>query len=47
MSYKKLSEVSIDHLIEKKGKQDYLSWANAWNEVKKDMSGRNTYSVRG
>ena len=35
MSYKKLSEVNIDHLIEKKGKQDYLSWANAWNEVKK------------
>lgn len=35
MSYKKLSEVDIDHLIEKKGKQDYLSWANAWNEVKK------------
>jgi hypothetical protein len=35
MSYKKLSEVNIDHLIEKKGKQNYLSWANAWNEVKK------------
>lgn len=35
MSYKKLSGVDISHLIEKKGKQDYLSWANAWNEVKK------------
>lgn len=35
MSYEKLSVVNIDHLIEKKGKQDYLSWANAWNEVKK------------
>ena len=34
MSYKKLSEVDISHLIEKKGKQNYLSWANAWNEVK-------------
>ena len=35
MSYEKLSVVNIDHLIEKKGKQDYLSWANAWNEVEK------------
>ena len=35
MSYEKLSVVDIDHLIEKKGKQDYLSLANAWNEVKK------------
>tara|TARA_Y100000114_G_C11761542_1_gene330038 strand:+ start:3876 stop:4430 length:555 start_codon:yes stop_codon:yes gene_type:complete len=26
--------VDISHLIEKKGKQDYLSWANAWNELK-------------
>ena len=35
MSYNKLSEVNIDHLLEKKGKMNYLSWANAWNEVKK------------
>ena len=35
MSYNKLSEVNIDHLLEQKGKMNYLSWANAWNEVKK------------
>ena len=34
MSYKKLSEVKIDHLIEKKGNQNYLSWANAWKQLK-------------
>lgn len=34
MTYKKLSQIKIDHLIEKKGNQNYLSWANAWNEVK-------------
>jgi len=36
MSYKKLSEVSVDHLIEKKGNQDYLSWANAWHMLKQN-----------
>ena len=34
MSYKTLSEVKIDHLIEKKGNQNYLSWANAWKQLK-------------
>ena len=34
MSYKKLSEVDIDDLIEKKGYQKYLSWANAWKQLK-------------
>ena len=34
MSYKKLSEVDIDDLIEKKGNQSYLSWANAWKQLK-------------
>ena len=34
MSYKELQTVDIGHLIEKKGNQDYLSWANAWNELK-------------
>ena len=35
MSYKDLSVVKIDHLIEKKGNLDYLSWAHAWNELHK------------
>ena len=34
MSYNNLREVDVSHLIEKKGKQDYLSWAHAWNLVK-------------
>lgn len=34
MSYNKLRAVDISHLIEKKGKQDYLSWAHAWNQLK-------------
>jgi len=34
MSYNKLRQVDISHLIEKKGKQNYLSWANAWNQLK-------------
>ena len=35
MSYNKLKEVSIRHLVEKKGSLDYLSWAHAWNELHK------------
>ena len=34
MSYKKLSEVKIDGLIQKKGNQNYMSWANAWKQLK-------------
>lgn len=34
-SYDVLSNVNIKHLVKRKGNQDYLSWASAWNELKK------------
>lgn len=34
--YEKLSEVSIKGRVEKKGKLDYLSWANAWHLLKSE-----------
>ena len=33
--YQKLSEVNIKDKIERKGSLDYLSWANAWDLLKK------------
>lgn len=34
-TFQKLSAVDIKDKVEKKNKLDYLSWANAWAEVKK------------
>ena len=34
-TFQKLSAVDIKDKVEKKNKLDYLSWANAWGEVKK------------
>ena len=34
-NYQKLTEVSIKSKVERKGNLDYLSWANAWDMLKK------------
>lgn len=34
--FKKLSTISIKDKVEKKGKLDYLSWANAWALLKQN-----------
>jgi len=34
--YQKLSEINIKDKIERKGSLDYLSWANAWDLLKKN-----------
>ena len=34
-NYQKLTEISIKSKVERKGNLDYLSWANAWDMLKK------------
>ena len=34
--YQKLTEISIKSKVERKGNLDYLSWANAWDMLKKE-----------
>jgi hypothetical protein len=34
--YQKLTEISIKSKVERKGSLDYLSWANAWDMLKKE-----------
>ncbi len=35
-NYQKLTEISIKSKVERKGNLDYLSWANAWDMLKKE-----------
>jgi hypothetical protein len=44
-TYKKLASVSIKGKTERKGNLDYLSWANAWDLLKKEfpLAQRNVY----
>lgn len=44
-TYQKLSEINIKDKIERKGSLDYLSWANAWDLLKKQHpdAQRNVY----
>ena len=43
--YKELSELPIKRLVEKKGGLDYLSWSNAWDMLKKNISERTKGSI--
>jgi len=44
-TYGKLSSISVKSKIERKGSMDYLSWANAWDMLKKEYptAQRNVY----
>ena len=45
--FKKLSAINVKGMAEKKGNFNYLSWANAWDLIKKQYPKLKTLASRG